>query len=161
MASSGGAKKRGQEVGISQIEIMAFCHATEDCSRVEESIKNVLPHDMRKSIKMSLNVERGYYGNPITIIIAKIADRQQVNTVIKYITAVLEDLEKKILRSTFDLRYDHKTGRFIIRFSKQDALLGQLKITDSDDVIKVVLHIKNSKNRSSILKHLTDIGLLQ
>lgn len=161
MAGSGGAKKEGQEVEISQIEITAFCHATEDCSRVEESIKNMLPHEVRKSIKISYNVERGYYGNPITIITTKIADKQQVSTVVKHITAILEDLEKKILKSTFDLRYDHKTGRFIIRLSKQDALLGQLKVTDSDDIIKVVLHIKNSKNRSAILKHLTDIGLLQ
>lgn len=159
MASNRKTRRR-QEVEISQIEVTAFCHATEDCSRVEESVKNVFPQDLRKLITINRVEKGGYYGNPISIMSVKITNEQHVESIIKHLAASLEPLEKTVLKSTFDLRYDSKTGRFVIRFSKQDLLSGQFKITDSDDIVKVVLYLKSAKRSSNILNFFRDAGLL-
>lgn len=160
MASSREIERKKQEVEVLQIEVVAFCHATEDCSRVEESIKNVFPQEFRGSIRVNYVEEKGYYGNPINILIAKIVSRSQVDLTMRYLATVLEPLEKTILTSTFDLRYDPKTGRFVVRFSKQDLLFGQFRITDSDDVVKVTLYLKNAKKRSNVLNFFKSVGLL-
>jgi len=157
---AGGGEVRRREVEVSQIEISALCHATEDCSRIEESIRNILPSEARKTIVVHHDLTRGYYGNPITVMTVKITGKNRIDLAIGHIAALLEQLEKTILRSTFDLRYDRKTGKFVIRFSKQDMILGKLRVTDSDDVVKVVFYLKNTKNSSRVLRHLIDIGLL-
>ncbi|MEM0000952.1 MAG: RNA-binding domain-containing protein [Desulfurococcaceae archaeon] len=159
MASSRETKRR-RGVEISHIEVAAFCHATEDCFRVEESVRNVFPQELRKLIRINRVEKEGYYGNPISIITARISDERYAELITKHLAVSLGPLEKAVLKSTFDLRYDPKTGRFVVRFSKQDLLLGRLRITDSDDVVKVVFHLKSAKKRSDALNFFRNTGLI-
>jgi RNA binding exosome subunit len=159
MASSRQVKRR--KVEASQVEISTFCHATEDCSRVEESIRTLLPSELQsQSLKIIEDEKEGYYGNPIRILTLKITSKQQVEILLNYLASKMSSTEKSILGATFDLRYDSKTGRFIARFSKQDLYLGSVKVSDVDDVVKVTVYLKNTKKSEDAFEYLKTIGLI-
>lgn len=158
MASRRETERR--KVDASYLEVAAFCHATEDCSRVEESVKRVFPPNLRSEIKLSLSQMEGYYGNPIGSITARVENREQVYATIKYLSDALEPLEKALLRSTFDLRYDSKSKRLIIRLSKQELYLGKFKVSDSDDIVKVVIGLKNARSVHDAISFFTSSGLI-
>lgn len=160
MADSRKVERR--EVEVSAVEITAFCHATENCMSVEQSIKNVLHSDLRNQVKVSYQEQKGYYGNPIVILSTKISSKQQIDLLLQYLASALEAVEKSILKTTFDLRYDPRTNRFIVRFSKQDLYHGgKLKVADTDDVVKVVIYFKNVRGKQSVLEYLKNIKLIE
>lgn len=158
MASSGKTEER--KVEISQIEIVTYCHATEDCSKVETAVKNIIHHSLRNSIRINYTWYDGYYGNPIGVINIKISAKPHVNAILSHLALTLDDLEKNILKTTFDLRFDSSTGRLIIRFSKQDLYHGRFRIVDSDDIVKVILSFKNARRRSDVVEYLKRINLV-
>lgn len=158
MANSGKTEKR--RVDISHIEIYSFCHATEDCARVEEAIRNLFPPDTRRNVKIDFSSEEGYYKNPINILSVKILDEDLVESILNHISTILEPIEKTILKATFDLRYDQRSGRFIVRFSKQDLFLGKPRVSDTDDVVKLVIHVKGDKRRQNVLDFLRVKGII-
>ncbi|MEM4915109.1 MAG: hypothetical protein QXI47_04145 [Thermosphaera sp.] len=47
-----------------------------------------------------------------------------------------------------------------MRFSKQDAFMGRMKILDSDDIVKVVVHFSNAKREEDVRNALREIGLI-
>ncbi|MEM1639312.1 MAG: RNA-binding domain-containing protein [Desulfurococcaceae archaeon] len=158
MASSREAK--GRKVEVSHVEITTFCHATEDCIRVEESIKNLLPAELKTRVKINEDKKDGYYGNPISILSLKIMDKQYIDLLIDHLAFKMDPIEKSILGATFDLRYDPRTGRFIVRCSKQDLYLGNIKISDTDDVIKLTIYLKNAKKKENAFEYLKSVGLI-
>lgn len=158
MAGSREIERR--KVEVFQVEITTFCHATEDCLRVEHAIKNLLPQELRNTINISVNSQEGYYGNPINILSTKITLKNHIDALLKHLSTTLPQIEKSILKTTFDLRFDPSTRRFIIRFSKQDLYLGTLKISDTDDVVKLTMFFKNAKRRNDVLEYLASIGLI-
>lgn len=160
MGDSREAKRGRKEVEAFKIEISAFCHATEDCSRVENAIRNVFPSSMRKNIVIDAISEEGYYGNPIKILTVKITDRNLVNEVIQYLASSLGNTEKSILKATIKLRYDDETNRLITRFSKQDLYMGSFRIVDTDDIVKVVIYFRNARASEDVVNYLKQNGLI-
>jgi len=80
---------------------------------------------------------------------------------LKHLAESLSETEKSILSASFKLRYDARTGRLYLRFSKQDAYMGSLRLLDSDDVVKVVVHFSNSKREDEVRILLRQIGLIR
>lgn len=157
---AGSRQIKGRKVEVSHVEITTFCHATEDCSRVVEAVKNLLPTELKTAVKIVEDKKEGYYGNPITILNLKITDKQHLDMFLNYLASRTSSIEKNILKATFDLRFDPKTGRFVIRYSKQDLCLGDIKISDADDVVKLVVYLKNAKRKENVLEYLKTIGLI-
>ena len=160
MASSGEARRREREVEVSSVEITAFCHATEECSRVESSIRNLLPEDIRTKLELAVREERGYYGNPIVILSLVVRDPLLASSIVKYVASKLEDSEKRLLRITSRLRFDPREKRFIIRFSKQGLYMNKLQLVDSDDVVKLTIHLKNVKSYRDLEEFLARSSLI-
>lgn len=158
MANSRKAERR--EVEVTNIEISTYCHATEDCSRVESALRNVLHQDIRNNIKVNYSWLEGYYGNSIGVLSIKLTSKNHIEAVLSHLASALDELEKSVLKTTFDLRFDPKTGKFVIRLSKQDLYHGSLKVVDSDDVVKLILYIKNAKKRDNVVSYLQSIGIL-
>ena len=150
-----------RKIEVSHIEVSTFCHATEDCSRVDQALKNLFPIEYRDSIKVEYNRREGFYGNPIVVMNCRVEDKTHVEELIKYITTNLSSIEKSIIKATLELRYDPSTKRLVIRFSKQDLFLGSMKILDSDDIVKLVLCFKNVRKMDDLLEYLKNIGLIQ
>jgi len=123
---------------VLRLEIEAFCHATEDLRKVKEAMLNVVPEDLRQKVSESLNVSmlEGFYGNPIFVLRVAIEDSDVAERIFMGILSRLsrEDLEK--LSLTVNQRLD-TSGRLHLRLDKQRALMGDLRIYDGDDVVKV------------------------
>lgn len=149
---------RGRRIEAASVEVIASCHATEDCGRVLTALKNLVPPHLRDKVVFLEEQQKGYYGNPITIIRASLAE--EAGEVLSYIASNLPESEKRVLGLTLDLRYDKRDKRLIIRLSKQDAYLGALRLLDHDDIVKVVIRFKRAGGVEELREYLKDINLL-
>jgi len=141
------------------VELTTYCHATEDCDKVVYALKNLLPPDLRDSVRVEEQLLHGYYGNPIKTLYIRVVEKSE--DILSYLSMKLSDTDKSILSATLDLRYDARSNKLYIRFSKQDAYNDHLTIYDSDDVIKLVISFKNGRGIDRLRQYLREKGLIK
>ncbi|ADV65615.1 RNA-binding domain-containing protein [Desulfurococcus mucosus] len=156
---AGGREAKGGEVVLRSVELSSFCHATEDCSRVRSSLLNLLPPELRSRVVLVEEALEGYYGNRIVVVKTQILE--ECEKILEYLSSIMSSSEKSILKATLPLRLDQRTGRLILRFSKQDAFRGEARLLDSDDVVKVVLHFKGARSLEKLSMYLAKHSLIQ
>jgi len=144
---------------ILRIEFSVHAHATEDVERVKQALLNLLPEHVREKVAFSEAVVEGHYSNPIRRMSVHISGEDAIK-VLEYLGSKLDDIEKRALAVSLDLRYDKKEGRLYIRFNKQDAFLGRIKLYDGDDVIRVVVVFRGSPKLEDVKRVLEEVGLL-
>ncbi|MCY0867901.1 MAG: exosome protein [Desulfurococcus sp.] len=152
-----GSREKAGGVAPHVVELSAFCHATEDCGRVRSSILNLLPPSLRDGVILTEETTTGYYGNRITVFRARILE--QCEEVLRYISSIMDETSKSILRVSIHLRFDQKARRLTLRFSKQDAFMGKARLLDSDDVVKIVVHFKGVRDTGRLLEYLEELGV--
>jgi len=156
MASS--RKAEGREVVLHLIELSSFCHATEDCEKVRAAILNLIHPELRGKVVFMEEVLQGYYGNKILVLKTEIPE--EVEKIVNYLASAMSNSEKAVLKATLPLRFDPRSKRLILRFSKQDAFLGSIRLLDSDDVVKMTLHFKGARSIEKLSKYLAQAGLI-
>ena len=120
---------------ISSIEFTTHVHATEDLDKVKQALLFLIPENIHDKIKLKVNKVKGHWNNPISLLQAKITKSKDVKQIIKYITTSLNDQDKYLLGEGLERRIDK--SRLYLRFDKQNAYKGHLKLRDEDDVIRV------------------------
>jgi RNA binding exosome subunit len=106
-------------------------HATEDVERVREALARVLPADTPVD---ALETE-GYFGNPITILTARLEKKAAV-AYMDFLKQRLPESDRKALVAELPERIDEDCF-FYLRLSKQDAFLGDVRITYAEDAISL------------------------
>ncbi len=144
---------------VHEIEFITYCHATEDCSRVLNALKNLLPPSIRDKTSFTHQTLHGYYGNPITIYSTKI--REYAEQLIEYLADQFNESEKAILSATLELRYDRRSNKLYLRVSKQEAYNKKIVLYDSDDVIKIVISFKNGRGLNKVREYLKSMRLIK
>jgi RNA binding exosome subunit len=129
--------------GIS-IHITTHCHATEDCGKVINALRNILPEELRDKVTFSREDYTGHYGNRITVLSTVLKDNDAL-LFIKHLRENMSDIDKSILKASLSLRYDAKKRRLYLRLDKQAALNRRLMLTDGDDVIRIVVGLQTAK----------------
>jgi RNA binding exosome subunit len=150
---------KGWRGGIVAVEITVHAHATEDVSRVRLAVENLLPPEVRGKVKFEEQLLEGHHGNPITRMKIRLQG-EDAERFILHVASMLSDTEKKVLASLFESRYDRKAGRLYLRFSKQDAYLGEARLYDGDDVIHVVVIFRGSPSPKEAMDTLRKLGLI-
>ena len=136
---------------MSSLSISTIAHATEDPEKVKRAMLNLLPKDLRTSVTMSETVAKGHHGNPIVLLNFDINDSESAKATFNYIMRSLPDVEKSQIRSQLHLYYDGKSALYL-RIDKQSAYLGSLRLSLSDDVIKLRVNlVRDSKSSISEL----------
>jgi RNA binding exosome subunit len=125
---------------IAYVEVRVFSHATEDMVKVETAVKNALPEALAAEVRFSKTNCVGHHGNPIVLIEAKLEDRATLPAVLEKIGAQLSALDKEELEA--EIRQHIEKHDLYMRFDKQSAFLGSLKI-GRDDPIRFKIHFKN------------------
>ena len=144
---------------VSQVDITVTAHATEDEQKVLQALNILIPEELRSKIKFSKLVLKGYYGNPITRISTSVRG-EDAEKVACRIFQMLDDLDRKALESSFNLRFEG--GRLYLRFDKQQAYLGRLRLLEGDDVVRVVIQFtgKGSTEAKAVIEYLKVRGLI-
>jgi len=141
---------------IAYVDISYFAHATEDENKVIEAARHLLPTTEVEKIIFKKNSLRGHHGNPITLFESRIKEKEIVGTVVRNLSSCLSPLDKERLLKEVGLHLEN--GNLYLRFDKQAAFLGQLKLGISDP-IRVRLRFKKSR-LEDIVQICREIGML-
>ena len=125
---------------IHHVMLRTFAHATEDVSRVKSALELFLPEDCEIKTTMT----KGHFGNPITVLEAKLEKRY-----CKSFLDILRSLSKaKLLglKDELNLHFDDDCN-FYIRFDKQSAYEGDIKLAQTEDPIAAKMKIISYPSR--------------
>lgn len=142
-------------------ELSVHVHATEDENKVVQAVRNIVSsEDILKASREVKEVLEGHYSNPITRIRLEISG-ENAEKLLSRILKALDEHDKRVLVETLDRRYDEKGGRLYIRLSKQDAYLGEVRLMDGDDVIRIMFVFRGAPSISDIRRFLEELqGLM-
>jgi len=125
------------------VEIEAYAHATEDPSKVEEAIRNILFETIRDKIKLEKTTLRGHYGNPIIVYRGSIENVSE-DLLLNLIRRMSPE-DRVSLKVSLDIHLG-KHNILYLRFNKQEAYLGRLKLDQIDAIclrLKLKPHVFN------------------
>jgi RNA-binding protein len=141
---------------IAYIDIRVFAHATEDPTKVQKAVQNLLPEDLAQTLVFEKTNCTGHHGNPIILFTAELTDKKLLPKAMEKIGAELGILNKEELQQNLKLHVEK--GNLYLRFDKQSAFLCALKLSQTD-AIHLKIHFKN-KTAQQIEEFSKQIGLL-
>lgn len=106
-------------------------HATEDVSRVRQALANVLPPDT----PIEEEETKGYFDNPITVLTARL-EKKAAEGYVKFLKSRLFQADLKELVKELPERVTDDCD-FYLKLSKQDAYLGDVRLTYAEDAIAI------------------------
>jgi RNA-binding protein len=141
---------------IGYIDIRVFAHATEDPQKVETATKNLFPISLQETLIFQKTTLTGHHSNPIIFFTAKLTDRKLLPSALEQICTGLSALDKEQLNQ--DIKLHLEKGNLYLRFDKQAAFLGKLKLTQNDP-IHLKIHFRD-KTSQEIIELAQQTGLL-
>jgi RNA binding exosome subunit len=141
---------------IAYIDIRVFAHATEEPSKVQKAVQNLLPTALSQTLLFEKTSCMGHHGNPIILFTSKLTDKKLLPSMIEKIGKDLGTLDKEELNRYLKMHIEK--GNLFLRFDKQSAFLGTLKFSQNDP-IHIKIHFKN-KTTQEITEILRQAGLL-
>jgi RNA binding exosome subunit len=134
-------------MAILNMHFRAFCHATEDEAKVVQALKFASGAD-----EITREVTEGYHGNPIIILEVFIKEKRRSRDFF----SKMEEEDIKEVIATLGKRMDEDCNLYL-RLDKQEAYLGKLKMTVSDDAIAVRAKVESyPKKLETAMKSVTE-----
>ena len=119
---------------IHNISYRAFVYGTESKEKVLESISTLFPNSSPQC-----EATEGYYKNPVLILYNKIEKKKDIKDFVAKLSSLKDPAKKRIIGQLDDKMDDN--GNLFIRFDKQRAYLGDLKVVEHGDSIHVKVKI--------------------
>lgn len=141
------------------MDISSSIHATEDPGKVIAACRNVLPADYADEITFERRDLLGHYRNPITLLRARIKQKQVLEAFIENLAGSLSDVEKQLLSSDVSRRIDDK-GALYLRLDKQEAFQGQMKLGNMDPIRITLKLARRRKSLEETIAFYRSLGLL-
>ena len=129
---------------VSMLIARVYVHATEDPDKVMKALRNVV--EGRYVMKST----RGHHGNVIHIVEVKLTECDAFETIRSIITR-LDDVEFLLMLSGIE------ESRLYVKFDKQQAYRGVLKVSHGDDVVYVEVRGKTLAMRGDMRTFLTSL----
>lgn len=138
---------------IHHISLRVIAHSTEEKSRVMDALGLFLKNSLGGKVAGSLaeivdSIEaEGHYGNPITIFSTQLTRKHDTLAFADFVHKNMASEDIKTLRDEMPDRLDDDQV-FHLRFDKQEAYLGHVKLVSSSDAISAKVKIETyPKNR--------------
>ncbi|HEX3014717.1 MAG TPA: RNA-binding protein [Methanobacterium sp.] len=119
---------------IHNISYRVFVYGTENEEKVKEAVQTLFPNSHPQT-----DTTEGYFKNPVLILHDKITRKREIKEVIEILKQI-DAASKKRLRSELENKMDER-GNLFLRFDKQRAYLGDLKIIEHGDAIHVKIKV--------------------
>lgn len=145
---------------IAYVEISVIAHATEDVNKVLQALTNTVPKEFSDEVHFVKQHTQGHYGNPITIIKARIKRRRQAEAYVRNLVASLAEATRATISSNLAQHLDEE-GNLYIRLDKQKAYTGILTAEQRDPIrIRVRLNV-HPRTINSLIEAYKSLGLIQ
>jgi hypothetical protein len=125
-------KVLSSKIPIGYIDIRVFAHATEEVDKILNAVRNTLPAELADTITFKKTNLTGHHGNPITLLEARVKEKNAVQAVFKKLSSSLSSLDKELLRNEITQHLDG--GNLYIRLDKQSAYLNEVKLCTTDPI---------------------------
>jgi len=140
-----------EKLPVAFLEVRALSHATEDEEKVYQALKNVVTGSLLEESPASRRKLEGHYGNPITLLTLKVRSKPQIKRILANIFSGLSARDRGKLLAELENRIDGE-GNLYLRFDKQEACLGRLKLGASDPIrVRIKLSIP-ARQRSRLVE---------
>jgi RNA binding exosome subunit len=120
------------KVPIGYIDIRVFAHATEELEKILNAVRNIIPEELVETITFKKTSLTGHHGNPITLLEARVKEKNAVQAIFKKLASSLSPLDKELLRN--EIRQHLDGGNLYIRLDKQSAYLNEVKLRTTDPI---------------------------
>ena len=112
-------------------KISTIIHATEDPGKVAQAIRSLSLGEM--PMGSTVNRAKGHHGNEIVTMIFTIRNAKNVEDFLRDIWSSLSELDRTEIYSSLTSRIDG-TGTLFLRIDKQEALMGRIRLQDTDPI---------------------------
>ena len=137
---------------ISGVSFSTIAHSTEDLSKISKAVLNMLPETMRGTHVLETAEAKGHHGNEIILLTLEIRDKEQAQSVVGYLIRSLPVGDRLRIRDRIHMFFDGRSTIFL-RVDKQQAFINTVRLSDSDDIIKIKISILSWKaDIKSVLK---------
>lgn len=119
---------------IHNISYRVFVYGTENEEKVKGAVKTLFPNSHPQT-----DTTEGYFKNPVLILHDKISKNREIKNFIMILKEI-DAASKRRLLSGLENKMDER-GNLFLRFDKQRAYLGDLKIIEHGDAIHVKINI--------------------
>ena len=119
---------------IHNISYRVFVYGTENEEKVREAIKTLFPNSLPQ-----IETIEGYFKNPVLILHDKLTKKREIKEFVEILKQIDEPSKRRLLNE-LENKMDAK-GNLFLRFNKQRAYLGDLKIIEHGDAIHVKIKI--------------------
>ncbi|MFZ8812096.1 MAG: RNA-binding domain-containing protein [Pyrobaculum sp.] len=129
---------------VSMLTARVYVHATENLDKVMKALRNVVEG------RYVMRSTRGHHGNVIHIVEVKLTECDAFEALRSIITR-LDDVEFLLMLSGIE------ESRLYVKFDKQQAYRGVLKVSHGDDVVYVEVRGKTLAMRGNMRTFLTSL----
>ncbi len=119
---------------IHNISYRTFVYGTESKEKVLESIETLFPNSSPQC-----EATEGYYKNPVLILHNKIEKKKDIQDFVAKLSSLKDPAKKRIISQLNDKMDDN--GNLFLRFDKQRAYQGDLKVVEHGDSIHIKVKI--------------------
>jgi RNA binding exosome subunit len=120
------------KIPIGYIDIRVFAHATEELEKILNAVRIIIPEELVETITFKKTSLTGHHGNPITLLEARVKEKNAAQAVFKKLASSLSPLDKELLRN--EIRQHLDGGNLYIRLDKQSAYLNEVKLCTTDPI---------------------------
>ena len=106
-----------------RIKLDAFCHATEDITKVKEAMLKLLPFETT----IEESAVKGSFGNEIISLSVQFEKQHEINKIVEFLKGKLGEVEDFNVEE-----HVNEDNFFWIRFNKQEALAGNIVLGGTD-----------------------------
>ena len=119
---------------IHNISYRVFVYGTENDEKVKEAIQTLFPNSHPQT-----DTTEGYFKNPVLILHDKITRKREIKEFVQILEQIDSSSKKQLLNQLENKM--NERGNLFLRFDKQRAYLGDLKIIEHGDAIHVKINI--------------------
>jgi RNA binding exosome subunit len=157
-----------QDLRVAFVRISVHSHPTEVVDNVKQALANLIPVDLASLDEiLEITVVDGDYGNKIHIMNVTLKSAKHVAGFLQVLKERIPDDHKQLIRQNFDSLYNANNKTLFLRFHKQLAFQGQLRVSQYDDIlhasIKFTAYTRQAMGGdegTKVLKFLLDQGVL-